>query len=280
MTYREAVLQASQQATARGFESKRAEWLLTDLFEWSFTDYVMHMNEPIPDDKYALFQSAVQRMLTGEPIQYITGTQSFLGEKFQVDARCLIPRPETEEVFMHFKAHCKHNAVVADIGTGSGILAVMLKQLRPDLEVYATDLYDGPLKIAQQNAKVHHAEVTFLKGNALEPIVERNLRLDGLISNPPYIDFAEAAEMTETVLDFEPHQALFADHQGLAVYIAIIEQLPLVMNEKSLVVFEIGYEQGDVLKSIIEDKYPHINVEVIADINNNDRIVSFYWTSE
>ena len=101
------MLQASQQATARGFESKRAEWLLTDLFEWSFTDYVMHMNEPIPDDKYALFQSAVQRMLTGEPIQYITGSQSFLGEKFQVDARCLIPRPETEEVFMHFKAHCK-----------------------------------------------------------------------------------------------------------------------------------------------------------------------------
>ncbi|RTX83004.1 protoporphyrinogen oxidase [Staphylococcus piscifermentans] len=274
------MLQASQQATARGFESKRAEWLLTDLFEWSFTDYVMHMNEQIPDDKYALFQSAVQRMLKGEPIQYITGTQSFLGEKFQVDERCLIPRPETEEVFMHFQTHCKQNAVVADIGTGSGILAVMLKLLRPDLEVYATDLYDGPLEIAQQNAKAHHTNVTFLKGNALEPIVERNIRLDGLISNPPYIDFAEAADMTETVLDFEPHQALFADNQGLAVYIAIIEQLPFVMNEKSLVVFEIGYEQGTVLKAIIEDKYPHLNVEVIADINNNDRIVSFYWTSK
>lgn len=274
------MLQASQQATARGFESKRAEWLLTDLFEWSFTDYVMHMNEQIPDDKYALFQSAVQRMLKGEPIQYITGTQIFLGEKFQVDERCLIPRPETEEVFMHFQTHCKQNAVVADIGTGSGILAVMLKLLRPDLEVYATDLYDGPLEIAQQNAKAHHTNVTFLKGNALEPIVERNIRLDGLISNPPYIDFAEAADMTETVLDFEPHQALFADNQGLAVYIAIIEQLPFVMNEKSLVVFEIGYEQGTVLKAIIEDKYPHLNVEVIADINNNDRIVSFYWTSK
>lgn len=279
MTYKEAVSKASKQAIAKGFEPKRAEWLMMDLFDWSFTDYVMRREENISDDELEQFNDAAERMLSGEPIQYITGFQTFLGEKFKVDNRCLIPRPETEEVLLHFKERCQQGAVVADIGTGSGIIAVMLKQLRPDLKVYATDLYDGPLEVAKQNAHVHHAEITFLKGNALEPLVDNNIRLDGLISNPPYIDFADASEMAETVLDFEPHQALFAENHGLAIYAAIIEQLPYVMNDNAIVVFEIGFEQGAVLKRMIERKYPHIEVEVIADINSNDRIVSFQWNS-
>lgn len=270
---------ASEEAVAKGFEPKRAEWLLMDLFDWSFTDYVMKREEKVSDDELKRFNDAVDRMLSGEPIQYITGFQTFLGEKFTVDYRCLIPRPETEEVLMHFIERCQQGDVVADIGTGSGIIAVMLKQLRPDLKVYATDLYDGPLQIAQQNADAHHTEITFLKGNALEPLVENNIRLDGLISNPPYIDFADASEMTETVLDYEPHQALFAENHGLAIYAAIIEQLPFVMQNGAIVVFEIGFEQGPTLKRMIEEKYPHIEVEVIADINGNDRIVSFQWKS-
>lgn len=279
MSYKEAVQAASKQATVKGYEPKRAEWLLLDLLDWSLTDYVLHMQDTMPAEHERLYQQAVERMLTGEPIQYITGFQSFLGEKFEVDERCLIPRPETEEVLMYFLERLPKQSVVADIGTGSGILAVSLKRLEPSLTVYASDLYEGPLTIAEANAKKHQTEITFVQGSDLEPYIEQGICLDGLISNPPYIDESESIDMADTVLDYEPHQALFAEEQGLAVYRAIIEKLPHVLNDQALVVFEIGYNQGAVLKTMIETMYPKIQVDVIADINQNDRIVAFKWSA-
>ncbi|RIN78753.1 peptide chain release factor N(5)-glutamine methyltransferase [Staphylococcus simulans] len=279
MSYKEAVQAASKQATAKGYEPKRAEWLLLDLLDWSLTDYVLHMQDKMTAQHERLYQQAVERMLTGEPIQYITGFQSFLGEKFEVDERCLIPRPETEEVLMYFLERLPKQSVVADIGTGSGILAVSLKRLEPSLTVYASDLYEGPLTIAEANAKKHQTEITFVQGSDLEPYIEQGICLDGLISNPPYIDESESIDMADTVLDYEPHQALFAEEQGLAVYRAIIEKLPHVLNDQALVVFEIGYNQGAVLKTMIETMYPKIQVDVIADINQNDRIVAFKWSA-
>lgn len=279
MSYKEAVQAASKQATAKGYEAKRAEWLLLDLLDWSLTDYVLHMQDEMTSQHERLYQQAVERMLTGEPIQYITGFQSFLGEKFEVDKRCLIPRPETEEVLMYFLERLSKHSVVADVGTGSGILAVSLKRLEPSLTVYASDLYKGPLEIAKKNAEMHQTTLTFLQGSDLEPYIEQDIRLDGLISNPPYIDESESALMTDTVLEYEPHQALFAQEQGLAIYRAMIEKLPYVLNDQALVVFEIGYNQGAALKTMIETMYPEIQVDVIADINQNDRIVAFKWAA-
>ncbi|WP_105994339.1 peptide chain release factor N(5)-glutamine methyltransferase [Staphylococcus simulans] len=277
MSYKEAVQAAAKQAVARGFESKRAKWLLLDLFDWSLADYVLKMNDTMTEAHRAAYQEATDRMLTGEPIQYITGFQSFYGERFKVDARCLIPRPETEEVLMHFMNQLSNGDSVADIGTGSGIIAVMLKLLKPDLTVYATDLFEGPLEVARANAAMHQTDITFLQGSDLSPLIEQNIRLDGLISNPPYIDQAESIDMAETVVDYEPHQALFAEEHGLAIYRAIIEKLPQVLNDNAVVVFEIGYNQGEVLKALIQSIYPSIEAEVIQDINQNDRIISFIW---
>ncbi|WP_114602939.1 peptide chain release factor N(5)-glutamine methyltransferase [Staphylococcus sp. EZ-P03] len=277
MSYKEAVQSAAKQAVARGFESKRAEWLLLDLLDWSLADYVLKMNDTMTETHRSAYQAATERMLTGEPIQYITGFQSFYGERFKVDARCLIPRPETEEVLLHFMNQLSNGDCVADIGTGSGIIAVMLKLLKPDLTVYATDLFEGPLEVARANAAMHQTDITFLQGSDLSPLIEQNIRLDGLISNPPYIDQAESIDMAETVVDYEPHQALFAKEHGLAIYRAIIEKLPLVLNDNAVVVFEIGYNQGEVLKALIQSIYPSIEVDVIQDINQNDRIISFIW---
>lgn len=277
MSYKEAVQAASKQAIAKGYEAKRAEWLLLDLLDWSLTDYVMHMQDEMTTQHEQLYQQAVERMLTGEPIQYITGFQSFLGEKFQVDERCLIPRPETEEVLMYFLERLPKQSVVADVGTGSGILAVSLKRMESSLTVYASDLYEGPLEVAKTNAQRHQTNLTFLQGSDLDPYLEQGIRLDGLISNPPYIDESESVLMTDTVLEHEPHQALFADEQGLAIYRAMVEKLPYVLNDQALVVFEIGYQQGAALKEMIETMYPKVQVDVVADINQNDRIVAFKW---
>ena len=143
---------------------------------------------------------------------------------------------------------CKKTDTIADIGTGSGAIAITLKLLQPELNVIATDLYEDALSVAKQNASHYHQNIQFLRGNALKPLIEKDIKLDGLISNPPYIGHSEIIDMESTVLNYEPHHALFAEKNGFAIYESILEDLPFVMKQGGHVVFEIGYQQGDILK--------------------------------
>lgn len=210
VNYKDKLQEAIQLTLDKGYEQTRAEWLLLDLFKWSRTDYLIHREEQMSQADIAKFDLALHRMLSGEPIQYIVGFQSFYGYNFEVDNNCLIPRPETEEVMLHFLNQCHHQDTVADIGTGSGAIAITLKLLKPDLNVLATDLYEDTLNVACNNATLHQQEIQFLQGDALKPLIDNNIKVDGLISNPPYIDECEARDMDDTVLKYEPHHALFA----------------------------------------------------------------------
>lgn len=277
VNYKDKLQEAIQLTLDKGYEQTRAEWLLLDLFKWSRTDYLIHREEQMSQADIAKFDLALHRMLSGEPIQYIVGFQSFYGYNFEVDNNCLIPRPETEEVMLHFLNQCHHQDTVADIGTGSGAIAITLKLLKPDLKVLATDLYEDTLNVARNNATLHQQEIQFLQGDALKPLIDNNIKVDGLISNPPYIDECEARDMDDTVLKYEPHHALFAENEGYAIYEGILKDLPQVMKEQGHVVFEIGYNQGNQLKALINSMYPDKLVKVIRDINGNERIVSFKW---
>lgn len=277
VNYKDKLQEAIQLTLDKGYEQTRAEWLLLDLFKWSRTDYLIHREEQMSQADIAKFDLALHRMLSGEPIQYIVGFQSFYGYNFEVDNNCLIPRPETEEVMLHFLNQCHHQDTVADIGTGSGAIAITLKLLKPDLNVLATDLYEDTLNVARNNATLHQQEIQFLQGDALKPLIDNNIKVDGLISNPPYIDECEARDMDDTVLKYEPHHALFAENEGYAIYEGILKDLPQVMKEQGHVVFEIGYNQGNQLKALINSIYPDKLVKVIRDINGNERIVSFKW---
>lgn len=277
VNYKDKLQEAIQLTLDKGYEQTRAEWLLLDLFKWSRTDYLIHREEQMSQADLAKFDLALHRMLSGEPIQYIVGFQSFYGYNFEVDNNCLIPRPETEEVMLHFLNQCHHQDTVADIGTGSGAIAITLKLLKPDLKVLATDLYEDTLNVARNNATLHQQEIQFLQGDALKPLIDNNIKVDGLISNPPYIDEGEARDMDDTVLKYEPHHALFAENEGYAIYEGILKDLPQVMKEQGHVVFEIGYNQGNQLKALINSMYPDKLVKVIRDINGNERIVSFKW---
>lgn len=276
-SFKDKLTEAIQLAKNKGFEQSRAEWLMLDLFGWSRTDYLMHMYDEMNEAEEAKFLLAVERMLLGEPIQYIVGFQMFYGLQFQVNAHCLIPRPETEEVMLHFLEHVKDEATVVDIGTGSGALAVSLKKLNPKLNVIATDVVQETLDLAKDNAYHHNADIEFLHGDALKPLIKNNIKVDGLISNPPYIDYEEVHNMADTVVKYEPHVALFAKNKGYAIYESILNDLPKVLNEDAYVTFEIGYNQGEILKELILKKYPNLSVNVIKDINGIDRIVSFEW---
>ena len=277
VNYRERLKIAQSKCEAKGVEVTRAEWLMLDLFQWQKTDYLLHADEIMTEAHNVLFDNAEARMLQGEPIQYIVGTQSFYGEIFKVNEHCLIPRPETEEVVLHFYNLVKSGDKVVDIGTGSGNIPILLKKMNQYLDVLATDLYDAALSVAKDNAQYHDVDITFLQGDALNPLIEKNIKVNGLISNPPYIADSEKTLMEDTVLRYEPTSALFAENNGFQVYDKILEQLPDVLLPNAIVVFEIGYKQGLTLKKKIEEKYPAVCVQIIKDINNNDRIISFEW---
>ena len=181
---------------------------------------------------------------------------------------------------LHFVKQLRPYARVVDIGTGSGNLPIMIKHLAPSTEVFVTDISSEALQVARANAAEHEVDVEFLEGNTLEPLIEQGIKVYGLISNPPYISEDELEVMGESVRRYEPQIALFAEDRGLAIYHKILKELPQVLNPEAVVTFEIGYQQGERITQLIHALYPWLNVEVVQDINGNERIVSFVWTSE
>ncbi|MCY1604577.1 peptide chain release factor N(5)-glutamine methyltransferase [Staphylococcus pettenkoferi] len=279
-SYSEVLQQAQSEAEIYGVERASVEWLFFELLDWRRNDFIMKKDAAMPEHEVAQFKRGMKRLLQGEPVQYILGYQYFYGERFKVSSACLIPRPETEEVMLHFVKQLRPHARVVDIGTGSGNLPIMIKHLAPSTEVFATDISSEALQVARANAAEHKVDVQFLEGNTLEPLIEQGIKVDGLISNPPYISEDELEVMGESVRRYEPQIALFAEERGLAIYHKILKELPQVLNPEAIVTFEIGYQQGECITQLIHALYPWLNVEVIQDINGNERIASFVWTSE
>ncbi|MCI2803811.1 peptide chain release factor N(5)-glutamine methyltransferase [Staphylococcus pettenkoferi] len=279
-SYSDVLQQAQNDAEIYGVEHASVEWLFFELLDWRRNDFIMKKDAAMPENEQTEFKRGMQRLLQGEPVQYILGYQYFYGERFKVNPSCLIPRPETEEVMLHFVKQLRPHARVVDIGTGSGNLPIMIKHLAPSTEVFATDISTEALQVARANAAEHEVDIEFLEGNTLEPLIEQGIKVDGLISNPPYISEDELEVMGESVRRYEPQLALFAEERGLAIYHKILKELPQVLNPEAVVTFEIGYLQGERITQLIHALYPWLNVEVVQDINGNERIASFVWTSE
>lgn len=264
--------------SARGLETSRADWLLEDISGLSRTQILLKQQEPVPDNILKKFLTYRERMYLGEPVQYIVGFAEFYGRKFIVNNDVLIPRPETEElVFQTLNTINQHEQTVCDIGTGTGAIAISLKKERTNLNVIATDISDDALKVAKENARLNQAEIEFLQGDALKPLINNGIKVDVLLSNPPYISYEEKVEMSETVLEYEPHLALFTQNNGLAIYKRILNDLDKVMKKDGLVIFEIGHLQGQILKSYIHEHYKVKNLAIIKDINQKNRMIQFNW---
>src|SRR5699024_651042 len=257
--------------SARGLETSRADWLLEDISGLSRTQILLKQQEPVPDNILKKFLTYRERMYLGEPVQYIVGFAEFYGRKFIVNNDVLIPRPETEELVLQtLNTINQHEQTVCDIGTGTGAIAISLKKERTNLNVIATDISDDALKVAKENARLNQAEIEFLQGDALKPLINNGIKIDVLLSNPPYISYEEKVEMSETVLEYEPHLALFTQNNGLAIYKRILNDLDKVMKKDGLVIFEIGHLQGEILKSYIHEHYKVKNLAIIKDINQKN----------
>ncbi|ANQ81247.1 SAM-dependent methyltransferase [Staphylococcus pseudintermedius] len=278
VNYKEWRQQAEQQMVVKGYEPNAIQWFMMDTLQWSRTSLILNEMTPMAESTLKQLNDGLSQLLTGMPVQYVVGQSEFYGRQFKVNSDVLIPRPETEEVVHYFLTQLAAAKVVADIGVGSGAIAITLKAERPELRVIATDISFQALAVARENAQRLQRDITFLQGNALQPLIDQDVRLDGLISNPPYIGEHERTLMDNSVIQYEPHVALFATQEGYQVYAAILRDLPHVMQDGAPVVFEIGFQQGAQLTRMMQQLYPHITPEVINDINGHARIFHFKWT--
>ena len=260
----------------KGLDAGAAQIVMEEVMGQNRTSLLANLREPMTEDQRATYWDKVDELLTGKPVQYVIGTEDFYGRTFEVNENVLIPRPETEELIygtieriLRLFQHA--NITVADIGTGSGAIAVTMKMECPEAEVTATDISKEALLVAAQNAKRLGAEIAFKEGDLTEPIA--TTKWDVILSNPPYIAHTEAPSMAETVTAYEPHRALFADEDGLYFYRKLAENLPQLMNKPALIGVEIGHEQGPAVHNLFAEAFPMAKVETVKDINGKDRML-------
>lgn len=222
------------------------------------------------------FNPGIKRLIEGEPMNYVLGYSYFYGYKFIVNEDVLIPRPETEELVglilsKYDEYFPKKKVNVCDVGTGSGAIAIALKKEEDNLNMYASDISDKALVVAKENARNNNCDITFYEGSMLDPYIDNNIKVDILISNPPYIKETETIE--SSVYDYEPHVALFGGDDGLKFYREIFENAYKILNKRALLFFEMGYDQKDNLTKLAKQYFPDSTVEIQKDINNKDRML-------
>jgi release factor glutamine methyltransferase len=246
----------------------------------STTEILMEKEVEVPADVQNKLVTIAQRLNDHEPIQYVLGDEEFLGRRFLVSPAVLIPRPETEELVKQVPfppATGEETTVrILDIGTGSGCIAISLKSLMPHAEVYATDVSDEALTIAQKNIERLEPQVKLLKHDILhEDIPIHDLGI--IISNPPYIAQQEKESMQQHVLDHEPHVALFVpDNDPLVFYKAIATRGKKVLKPGGKAVVEINALYGSDTVSVFESEN-YSDVALIKDMNGKDRFVIATW---
>ena len=271
-TYREVLNWASSFLEEAGQEGIAAEILLRERLEWSKTDFILQLNQLVKPEVKEQWINDVKQHSTGIPIQYIVGHEWFFEYKFKVTSNTLIPRPETEEIVDKFLKEAPEKALkVLDIGTGTGVIGITIKKERPQDDVTAIDLSKEALLVAKENGESLHANVRFLLGDLTEPIKKE--KFDIVISNPPYIGVDEKKYMDDSVLNYEPELALFAENEGLAVYQRLAKELPSILKPNGQIYLEIGFKQGSAVKALFLEAFPTADVTIEKDMSGQDRLL-------
>lgn len=283
-TVREAYVQASSFLSSAGSgqsPERVAQLLLEHITGYSRSELLLRWNEPFQSEWLDRWKQGLSRKAAGEPIQYIVGEQEFYGFSFQVNPAVLIPRPETEvlvEAVMrianqHFAP--QEALIAADIGTGSGAIAVTLAKLCPAWRVWATDLSQAALEVAQQNADRLGAagQLRFACGDLLQPIISEQERVDILVSNPPYIPSGHLPGLQREVKEHEPMSALDGGRDGLDLYRRLVEQVLLLPTLPKLIALETGSGQAREVARLLASSLQLAHTEIVADLAGIERHV-------
>ena len=256
---------------AKGEEAESLSFVYRSLKNLSFTDFVFALQQEVTEEDKEFVEEIYKRLAAHIPSQYIIGSAEFFGMELKVDERVLIPRPETEElVELILAENPKKNLKVLDIGTGSGAIALALAKSRPDWTITAADISQDALDIAEENAKENSGDLIFIKSDCFSEI---SSKYDIIVSNPPYISRRDESEVGLNVLHSEPHLALFADEDGLAIYRKISEGAKDYLTNGGKIYLEIGYKLGQSVPALFRENFPKKQVRTLKDQFGQDRMV-------
>ncbi len=253
---------------------------------WLYT----HPETPLDVADAKKYFALIERRAAGEPTQYLTGKQEFWGLEFEVTPSVLIPRPETEHIMevalarlglrgfkMHFDSGLPREKLrVADVGTGSGCLAVALTRELPHSEVFATDISGAALEIARRNATRHHVadRIRFLQTDLLDALNQEAKSFDLIVSNPPYVARTESAQLQREVRNHEPHAALFGGPTGVEMYARLIEEAGRLLRPGGILVLELGYNSAEHVRTILTERKCWTNVTLTNDLAGIPRVAA------
>lgn len=272
-TLREALRSATEQLVTSSTPRLDAQLLLCHLLGVEKPYLFAHDDRQLTAAETERYEALVRRREAGEPIAYIVGTKGFYGLDFAVTPDVLVPRPETEHLVEAALAWAEgnDNLVAADIGTGSGAIAVSVKHHAPELRMHAVDISAVALAIAQENAAHHAAEITFHQGSLAEPLLQAGIQVDLLLANLPYIPSETTQQLA--VSQHEPHLALDGGEDGLDLIRQLLGQVPTLCHAGALVLLEIGAEQGAAVIEFAQHELELAEASVLPDLAGLDRVV-------
>ena len=256
-----------------------AEILLGNVLKKDRLELYLYFDRPLVKHELDEYREHVRRRGTREPLQHIVGETGFMNLTLKTSPAALIPRPETEVLVEKATSLLKNKpSRILDIGTGSGCIAISLAQELEEADVLAVDISTEALDLARENALLNETQVSFQETNILERLPSLGQRFDLVVSNPPYIAPEEKPHLQREVSEFDPHQALFDEHDGLTFYRRFAEILPELLNPKGSFLFEFGgsHQEKEVL-SIFMEKGFH-DLEIIQDYNGDPRVIAGRFT--
>lgn len=254
-----------------GLPRLEARMLLQHVLTISHSHIIAHGTQLLSNSELASLNQLCQRRLAGEPLAYLLGWREFYGRRFQVSEAVLIPRPETEHLVDAVLAHLPAQGTLWDLGTGSGAIAVTIACERPDAQIWAADISEEALVVAQANASALQAQVRFGQGSWYQAQPQPAPHsVDVIVSNPPYID-AQDPHLQQGDLRFEPQQALTDNHNGLSAFETIIAGAKDFLRAGGWLLFEHGYDQGEAVRNILS-QYKFRKIQTLADLAGLDRV--------
>ncbi len=249
-----------------------ARLLLERICDTDHSDLFAHADRELTEKELDGFMEFIGRRVKREPVAYILGQWEFMGLSFDVSGDVLIPEQDSEFLVEEALRHCEDGMKILDLCTGSGCIALSLLNFTNDTKAFCTDISKKALLVAEKNAdKLKLSERVIFEETDLFPKEEE--RFDLIVSNPPYIASSVIETLAPEVRDYEPRLALDGDADGLSFYRRIVEKAPSYLYSSGYIVMEIGYDQADDVRSLLEESGRYHEIEVVKDFSGNDRVI-------
>lgn len=279
MNRRQAILKACLLLRRQDKEESLAKFLLMYMLDETTEQFSNKLSEELSVEQENRYFDLINKNINEDtPLSHLVGFDYFYDRKFKVTKDVLSPRMETEEliykVLEYIKKSKKDSFRILDLCTGSGIIAITLKKeiVKKYTEIVASDISEKALSIAIENADNNNANIAFIKSDLFDNI---SGKFDLIISNPPYISYKDKITIKDSVLNYDPHLALFAEEDGIYFYRKIIENAVHYLSKDGVIFFEIGYDQKEKIFEL--GKNNNFITTVYKDINDRDRIAKLIY---